>query len=118
MMLVVRNRLSAIMLCLLFSIITQWASSQSKVITGIVNDQHSAEAVPFASIRFKKSGIGKLADSSGTFHLEVPAHTIDTLQVTSVGYEDYNFPIDFTTLAKDTIRLQIQLIPGKISVGV
>src|SRR6478735_4616374 len=113
-----RKRLRAIFLFLLFLSATQWVSAQARIITGMVTDQHSAEPVPFASVRFKKSGIGKLADSSGTFHLEIPAETIDTLQVTSVGYEDFNYPIDFTTLKKDSIRLQVQLIPGKISVGV
>ncbi|WP_226999005.1 DUF5686 family protein [Flavisolibacter tropicus] len=113
-----RKRLRAIFLFLLFFSATQWAAAQARIITGIVTDQHSAEPVPFASVRFKKSGIGKLADSSGAFHLEVPAETIDTLQITSVGYEDFNYPIDFTTLKKDSIRLQVQLIPGKIYVGV
>ena len=43
------------------------SSAQKKVLKGTIKDQHSGEQVPFASVSFKKSGIGKLADSSGSF---------------------------------------------------
>ena len=97
---------------------SKWTGAQSKVIIGIVSDQHSSETVPFASIRFKNSGIGQLADSSGSFRFILPVNTKDTLEITSVGYEDYNLPIDLSVFTKDTVRITAQLVPGKINVGV
>lgn len=90
--------------------------AQSKVITGFIKDQHSNEPVPFASVSFKKSGIGKLADSSGTFSLSFQNWQPDTLEITSVGYEDYRLPIP--QFPKDTMVLGILLIPGKYNVEV
>ncbi len=115
---VLRKRVSVVILFLLFFCTSQLTIAQSKLIIGTISDQHSAETVPFASVRFKNSGIGQLADSSGSFRFTLPIQTKDTLLITSVGYEDYSLPIDLSLFAKDTIRIQAQLIPGKISVGV
>ena len=59
--------------------------AQSRVITGFIRDQHSHEPVPFASVSFKKSGIGKLADSSGTFSFSFHDWQPDNLEITSLG---------------------------------
>ena len=90
--------------------------AQSRVITGFIRDQHSHEPVPFASVSFKKSGIGKLADSSGTFSFSFHDWQPDTLEITSVGYEDYRLLIP--GFPKDTMTLSILLIPGKYNVEV
>jgi hypothetical protein len=89
--------------------------AQSKVIVGHVHDQHSEEAVPFASIRFRKSGVGALADSSGSFVLYVSRQTKDTLEITSVGYQDFYLPVDMASLAGDTLQVSANLIQGKIT---
>jgi hypothetical protein len=59
------------------------------IVRGVVKDIHSDERIPFASIQFKKSGIGKLTDSVGTFAFSLNEWPKDdTLEVTYVGYQD------------------------------
>lgn len=89
--------------------------AQTKLITGHVRDQHSDEPVPFASVRFKLSGIGGTADSAGKYLLRVPGFTNDTLEITSVGYQDYLMPLNVSLLAGDSLRLNIYMVPGKIT---
>ena len=89
-----------------------------KIITGHIRDQHSGEPVPFASVQFKRSGAGKQADSSGGFVLFMPGSTKDTLEITSVGYRDFAVSIDATAIQGDTLRMMIDLIPGKFTAEV
>src|SRR5438552_1161082 len=77
------------------------ASSQMKIIRGIVKDVHSDERIPFASLQFNRSGSGKLTDSAGNFAIGLEAWPKDTLVVTYVGYQDYIIPIDSAFLAKE-----------------
>src|SRR5215216_2696095 len=91
-----------VLLSALFAIVfSNNSSAQNLIIRGVVKDIHSDERIPFASIQFKKSGIGKLTDSVGTFAFalnEWPKD--DTLEVTYVGYQDNLFPIDSSVLAR------------------
>ena len=93
------------------------ATAQSKIIVGTIKDQHSDEPVPFASIQFKLFQRGIQADSSGGFVLQIPAGTKDTLEITSVGYQDYSIEIDASTFG-DTLKLRVQMIPGKYTAEV
>ncbi|HEX6333494.1 MAG TPA: DUF5686 family protein, partial [Flavisolibacter sp.] len=86
-----------------------------KVFSGRIRDQHSGEAVPFASVRFKTTGIGKLADSSGAFTFHFSQWPTDSLEITSVGYQDMVFMVDPPQPGNDTVYLPIQLVPGKIT---
>lgn len=43
------------------------ATAQSKIIKGFVKDGHSDELLPFASVTFKNTAVGKATDSSGHF---------------------------------------------------
>ncbi len=57
-------------------------------LSGIVRDKQSDEQIPFASVKFKKSGKGMLTDSAGKFTFLLNTATInDTLEVFSVGYK-------------------------------
>ncbi|MBS1934912.1 MAG: carboxypeptidase-like regulatory domain-containing protein [Bacteroidetes bacterium] len=93
------------------------SDAQIKIIKGTITDAHSAERVPFASMRFKKAGTGKLSDSAGnfTFHFtEWPAH--DTLEITYVGYRDFELPIDSLASKlneQNTIAISVKLERGK-----
>ncbi|HZF63917.1 MAG TPA: DUF5686 family protein, partial [Chitinophagaceae bacterium] len=91
---------------------------QLKVISGVVNDQHSGERVPFASVRFLKSGIGKLTDSAGTFKFQFYSWPKDTLEISSVGFKEFRFAVDPVAQIKDTIFLNINLEAGKFNTGV
>ncbi len=94
------------------------AQAQPKVIKGIIRDQHSNEAVPFASMAWKAAKAGGLSDSAGAFIFHFNNWPADTLQITSVGYQDFKLGIDPLLAKGDTLNLLIQLIPGKFNVEV
>src|SRR5690349_7176062 len=98
------SRFTSFIFLVAFSMIAVQAGAQNKIIMGQIRDQHSAEPVPFASVQFKFSGTGRLADSAGGFLLFVPSGTRDTLQITSVGYQDYSLPINASTIKGDTLH--------------
>jgi hypothetical protein len=99
-----------------FLLFATTALAQTKVLKGTIKDEHSSEIIPFASVRFKQSGLGKLADSSGSFLFHFESWPKDTLEISSVGYQDYKMAIDST--GNDTLRLSINMVPGKFNVGV
>ena len=82
------------LLILVYLGIAQVASAQQKSITGVVKDIHSEEPIPFASVQFKNSSIGKLTDSAGTFIFYLNEWPSDTLEITCVGYQPFNYFID------------------------
>lgn len=102
------------LLAVFFWLLTLAAAGQSRILIGQVRDGHSAEAVPFASIQLRGSGAGRQADSSGGFILRIPAGT-DTLDITSVGYQDYNLPLSTLEGKGDTVRMTFNLVPGKLT---
>ena len=99
--------------CILFS---SGIMAQTKVIRGRVRDGHSNEPIPFASLRFLGSGGGRLSDSSGAFIFFVNNWKGDTLEVTSVGYEDYK--VALAPFAQDSLNMNIIMVPGKYNVEV
>jgi len=90
------------------------AMAQPKMIRGVVKDAFNNEAISFASLQFKITGAGKLADSSGAFRFFFDNWPQDTLIVTSVGYADFKAAI--TPPAGDTLNLIIAMVPGKFNV--
>jgi hypothetical protein len=81
-----------------------------KVLMAQVRDQHSEEPVPFASVRFIKSGAGRQADSSGSFIFHFTNWPSDTLEVTSVGFQDFKLAFQPLSSGNDTLHLVIHLI--------
>ncbi len=79
-------------------------------LSGYIKDTHSDESIPFASIQFKNSGIGKLSDSSGNFHFNLSHWPSDTLIITYAGFEEKLIPLD-TSLHE--INLTVSMIRGK-----
>jgi len=69
--------------------------SQRLALKGVVKDIQSDEAIPFASVILKKSGIGTLTDSAGHFTIIFSNTLPDSLLVTSVGYKSIalNVPV-------------------------
>jgi hypothetical protein len=92
--------------------------AQTKLLKGSIRDQHSGEQVPFASVRFKNSGIGKLADSAGQFVFHFNSWPKDTLEISFVGFRDYSYAIDPALIKSDTINLLVNMEAGKYDVGV
>jgi hypothetical protein len=93
-------------------------SAQTKVLKGTIRDQHSGEQVPFASVRFKNSGVGKLSDSSGAFIFYFTNWPKDTLEISFVGFREYYYAIDPASIRTDSINLQVNLEAGKYNIGV
>jgi len=89
--------------------------SQQKIISGTVKDAHSFEPIPFASVQFINTTVGRLTDSSGSFSIVVNEWPSDTLRVTCVGYQPYSL---FVPSTKDSVLLEIILERGTFSEGV
>ena len=94
------------------------AQAQSKILKGIVKDQHSDERIPFASLHFMKAGSGKLADSAGAFTFRFDNWQADTLEITYVGYKDFKFFIDPSAVKGDTVTLIANMERGKYAAEV
>jgi hypothetical protein len=80
-------------------------TAQKKILSGIVKDPHSDEALPFASVSFTQSTTGMLTDSAGRFFFLLDAWPSDTLLISSVGYQPYRFIIDKTKDRMDVVIL-------------
>lgn len=87
---------------------------QTKIISGIVRDSHSEEAIPFASVSFKGTTMGKLSDSSGSFTFYFNNWPSDTLEITCVGYQPFRYIID---KSRDSIGLTINMERGTFNEG-
>ena len=91
-----------------------FAISQRKILAGVVKDAHSEEPIPFASLQFINSTIGKLSDSSGTFEFNLANWPSDTLEVTCVGYQPYKL---FIPANRDSITIEIIMERGTFNEG-
>ena len=103
-----------LLLFMLFLIAETPLSAQTKIIRGIAQDSHSEERVPFASVSFKNTTIGKLTDSSGTFTFYLNEWPSDTLEITCVGYQPYRYIID---RKKDSIIVTFNMERGTFNDG-
>jgi hypothetical protein len=91
-----------------------FALSQRKILAGVVKDAHSDEPIPFASLQFINSTIGKLSDSSGKFEFSFSQWPSDTLQITCVGYQSYKL---FIPPDKDSMIIDIIMERGTFNEG-
>ena len=88
--------------------------SQRKIIAGVVKDAHSDEPIPFASLQFLNSTIGKLSDSSGRFEFYLSQWPSDTLAITCVGYQPHKL---FIPSDRDSITIDIIMERGTFNEG-
>lgn len=101
-----------------------FAQAQHKTITGYVKDKLSDERIPFASLNFMGSHIGRLTDSAGSFIFRFDQWPNDSLEVTYVGYQDVHIPINPEIVAKlsrdggNTLELVINMERGKTTSAV
>jgi hypothetical protein len=89
-------------------------SGQKKILSGIVKDAHSDERIPFASVQFLNSTVGKLSDSSGSFSFYLNQWPSDTLLITYVGYQPYKL---FIPADLDSIKIEITMERGTYNEG-
>lgn len=92
--------------CVLFLISLSIPLFSQKIIRGKVQDAHSEEVIPFATVTFKGTHIGTITDSAGGFAFNVHEWPSDTLEVTYVGYQPSYFSI---TQDKDGFDANISL---------
>ncbi len=92
-------------------------NAQVKVLKGVIKDSHSDESIPFASMRFKKAGTGRLSDSAGSFLFRFDSWPKDTLEITYVGFRDFDLIIDSVLSRKsgnkDTLNIVISMERGE-----
>lgn len=91
------------------------AVAQGVTFNGVIQDAHTKEPVSYASIYFKRSGVGKTSDSAGNFSFYISNFKKDTLVVSYVGYELYTIPISDSVNDKSIV---IQLQRGAATNGV
>ena len=90
------------------------AAGQGKVLTGLVQDASSEERIPFASVQFGSSTVGKLTDSAGYFSFYLNQWPNDTLVITCVGYQPFRYLIP---PSKDSLQLLVNLERGTFTEG-
>jgi TonB-dependent starch-binding outer membrane protein SusC len=79
------RQLKSIALLLLQLAIFQFASPQSKMVTGKVVDEKDKSGISNVSVIAKGTQIGTQTDSSGNFRLMIPS-SVRTLTISSIGY--------------------------------
>ena len=78
--------------------------SQSKTVTGIVNDENSSP-LPGATVQLKGSeSIGAITDFDGNFSITIPADAEQVLIISYIGY--LNEEVDVTNQISITVDLQ------------
>jgi hypothetical protein len=90
------------------------ALSQRKILAGVVKDAHSDEPIPFASLQFVNTTVGKLSDSSGKFEFNLAQWPSDTLEITCVGYQFYKL---YIPPGLDSITISIIMERGTFNEG-
>lgn len=72
------------LLVLLFSLLPSYA--QTVTISGKITDKQTEEAIPFANVYIKSTGIGITTDELGTFKIGLPQGA-DSITASSLGYK-------------------------------
>ena len=99
---------------IIFFLPGMFALSQRKILVGVVKDAHSDEPIPFASLQFLNTTVGKLTDSSGQFEFNLSQWPSDTLEITCVGYQAHRL---FIPLTLDSTSINIILERGTFNEG-
>lgn len=92
-----------LLVCMVLMCSNLWA--QRANLRGKVMNDFTKEPIAFASIYWKRAGVGTTSDSAGNFILKLSQHLDDTLVVSYVGFADVYKRIKNTT--KDTARMEL-----------
>ena len=68
--------------------------AKQRQLTGLVRDQSTGEALPYASLLLKGRQEGTVSDEQGNFFLAFTSASKDTLRVRYLGYQSRDFPLD------------------------
>lgn len=93
-------------LFILLILISNFNFAQVRIIKGFIKELQNDEKISFVSVYSKTTQRGTISDSSGYFELILSGVTIDTLEITSVGYKNVDIPLHFKT---DSLFINILL---------
>ena len=82
-------------------------SAQRKMITGIVKDSTTREAMPYVSVYYKGTTTGAMTDDKGQFQIE--RFSGDSLAVSCIGYKEFKIAVK---KIKDN-QLEVLLAPSQ-----
>lgn len=94
-----------LLLAALWLLTSHAGSGQGRLLRGLVQDASSEEPIPFASVQFRNTQVGKFTDSSGSFAFLLNNWPSDTLEITCVGYQPF-----YLTLAKSPDSLEVTIL--------
>jgi hypothetical protein len=78
----------------------------NQVIHGVVIDSQTKNKIPFATLYFNGTTLGKVADQDGNFELNIDEHTSKTLIISAIGY----YSKSLTDLS-ELDELKVKLMP-------
>ena len=89
---------------LIFLLFPIFVLSQSKTVTGLVNDENSSP-LPGATVQLKGSEtVGAITDFDGNFTISIPSDSNQVLIVSYIGY--LNEEVDVSNQISITVNLQ------------
>ncbi len=97
------------------SLIPVAAKAQATAVSGTVADKNGSPLAG-ATVMEKGSANGTTTNLSGDFHLNVSGPNV-TLVISSVGYEDVNFPLNGQTEVNITMTLSTKTLDQVVVVG-
>ena len=107
-----RHKRIILLLVLLATSFSLFASGQSYFIRGIIRDANTDEAIAAAFINVNEYNLGTMSDENGIFEITVPTET-KNLSIKCQGYEPQTIPIN-----KNNINLYaIYLVPEPTILG-
>jgi len=89
---------------------------QQQVVTGIITDSETGEAMPGVNIQVKGSAIGAISDASGRFSLSVPDREA-TLVFSFVGYVSQEIPLNGRTTLDVVLVTELRGLEEVVVVG-
>ncbi len=104
------KRISRLIFSFVFLLLPALVFSQTDLVKGTVLDAHTREPIAFASVYLSVSNAGKITDSAGAFTIYLPGESIDTLNVSFVGYQLFRIPVRSIDFKKPLI---IEMQRGK-----
>lgn len=110
-----KKQLFSALLCFLLSFSIQLVSAQTKVITGVVQDEKGA-VIEGATVAVKESTTAVSTDRSGKFSITV-SNSTEVLVITSVGYVNQEVNISGKYTVTVTMITNSQILSDVVVVG-
>lgn len=102
-------------LLLLFMLIANIVSAQTRQLSGVVTDDSNNEGIPSATVKVKGKNVQTLTDAEGKFTLSVPPGAL-VLEISSIGFatkdvkvgvDDNNISVSMATSSSDMTEVVV-----------